>query len=77
MWHPLFILTRIIHPIWRVCVASVGRSLNNVKQRKGDHNHTYQRLLVLLDVLRHFFNADGNGLDYSQMDNEEYEVWGG
>ena len=60
-----------------MCVAAVGRSLDDVKQKKGDHDYTYQRLLVLLEMLRHFFNAGGDGLNYSDMDNDEYKVNGG
>lgn len=33
-----------------------------------------QRLTVALDLLQQFFNADGNGLDYSEMNNDTYSV---
>ena len=72
---PLSFPPSILFPIWRVSVNAILKTLNEVKQRKGvDLPLIGRRLSAIVNLLREFYNADGNGLGYEEMDNEAYKV---
>ena len=72
--HPLHTF-RILLPIWSVCIDAIRTSLRDLDYKKGtDVALLYQRLATLLDTLKEFFCAGGQGLSDSQMDSDTYGV---
>ena len=49
-------------------------SLVDFKHQKGGVALPSQRLSAVLDLLGQFFNADGNGLSYEEMESETHNV---
>ena len=51
-------------------MSALLKALAEVRQQKGaDVLLSGRRLTAMVDLLRDFFNAEGNGLDYAEMDS--------
>ena len=67
--------SRVLIPIWKVCVEAVDKSLKDFKSKKGANlSLLSQRLTATWDLLKEFFHADGHGLDTAEMETSMHST---
>ena len=67
---PLPFKYRVLQCVWSITIVSAQSALRSSPQSQT----ACSQLSATMQVLKEFFNADGNGLTDKKLESEEYKV---
>ena len=66
-------LSRILHQLWSLIVSMIQEKIAIIP-RKSSSAVVYRQLEFVLRELKSFFNCDGNGVRFEDLDTEACKV---
>lgn len=74
----MYYVYSILKDLWYVSVDCLAAALETIPAKKSSKSETkYRKLRYILESIREFFHAEGNGLDKATLNSKNYLVCGG